>query len=171
MASWYSRDHSLMTIINKKGRVCSSTYIRFSFMSFFFFITTQSFSLFFKKGTKAQWKARAMLALLGMLPTGVGSPAVSVPILSIPSRQAPCPDREEQVTYAQHKSALLSTRQGHFNSPDYITEVYFIIFVDRSMGKCSKTWSIFTAAFKLIWFQPCTQLINIQQSSTCQDKR
>ena len=36
MASWYSRDHSLMTIINIKGRVCSSTYIRFSFMSFFY---------------------------------------------------------------------------------------------------------------------------------------
>ena len=35
MASWYSRDHLLMTIINIKGRVCSSTYIRFSFMSFF----------------------------------------------------------------------------------------------------------------------------------------
>ena len=44
MASWYSRDHLLMTIINIKGRVCSSTYIRFSFMSFFFI--TQSFSLF-----------------------------------------------------------------------------------------------------------------------------
>ena len=168
MASWYSRDHLLMTIINIKGRVCSSTYIRFSFMSFFFI--TQSFSLFFKKGTKPQWKARAMLALLEMPPTGFGSPVVSVPILSIPSRQAPCPDREEQVTYAQHKSALLSTRQGHFNSPDYITEVYFPIFVDRSMKDCPKTWSIFSAAFKLIRFQPCTQL-NIQQSSTCQDKR
>ena len=45
-----------------------------------------------------------MLALLGMLPTGVGSPAVSVPILSSPSRQVPGPDREQQVTYAQHKS-------------------------------------------------------------------
>ena len=44
-----------------------------------------------------------MLALLEMLPTGFGSPVVSVPILSIPSRQAPGPDREEQVTYAQHK--------------------------------------------------------------------
>ena len=168
MASWYSKDHSLMTIINKKGRVCSSTYIRFSFMSFFFI--TQSFSLFFKKGTKAQWKARAMLALLEMPPTGFGSPVVSVPILSSPSRQAPGPDREEQVTYAQHKSALFSTRQGHFNFPDYITAVYFPIFVDRSMKECSKTWSIFSAAFKLIRFQPCTQL-NIQQSSTCQDKR
>ena len=80
-----------------------------------------------------------MLALLGMLPTGVGSPVVSVPILSSRSRQAPGPDREDQVTYAQHKNALLSARQGHFSSPDYITEVYFIIFVDRSMGKCSKT--------------------------------
>ena len=151
-----------------KGRVCSSTYIRFSFMSFFFI--TQSFSLFFKKGTKPQWKARAMLALLEMPPTGFGSPVVSVPILSSPSRQASGPDREEQVTYAQHKSALFSARQGHFNFPDYITAVYFPIFVDRSMKECSKTWSIFSAAFKLIRFQPCTQL-NIQQSSTCQDKR
>ena len=44
-----------------------------------------------------------MLALLEMLPTGFGSPVVSVPILSSLSRQAPGPDREEQVTYAQHK--------------------------------------------------------------------
>ena len=44
-----------------------------------------------------------MLALLEMLPTGFGSPVVSVPILSSLSRQAPSPDREEQVTYAQHK--------------------------------------------------------------------
>ena len=86
---------------------------------------SSSFSLFFKKGTKAQWKARAMLALLEMPPTGFGSPVVSVPILSIPSRQAPGPDREEQVTYAQHKSALLRARQGHFNSPNYITEGVF----------------------------------------------
>ena len=84
-------------------------------------------------------KIRAMLALIEMPPTGIGSPVVSVPILSSPSRQASGPDREEQVTYAQHKSALFSARQGHFSSPDYITEVYFIIFVDRSMGKCSKT--------------------------------
>ena len=153
MASWYSKDHSLMTIINKKGRVCSSTYIRFSFMSFFFFYNNTKFLLIFQERNQSSVKIRAMLALIEMPPTGIGSPVVSVPILSIPSRQAPCPDREEQVTYAQHKSALLSTRQGHFSSPDYITEVYFIIFVDRSMGKCSKTWSIFTAAFKLIWFQ------------------
>ena len=66
-----------------------------------------------------------MLALLGMLPTGVGSPVVSVPILSSPSRQVPSPDREEQVTYAQHKSALLSAGQGHFNSSNYITEGVF----------------------------------------------
>ena len=44
-----------------------------------------------------------MLALLEMLSTGFGSPVVSVPILSSLSRQAPSPDREEQVTYAQHK--------------------------------------------------------------------
>ena len=44
-----------------------------------------------------------MLALLEGPPTGVGSPVVSVPILSSPSGQAPGPDREEQVTYAQHK--------------------------------------------------------------------
>ena len=80
-----------------------------------------------------------MLALLEMPPTGFGSPVVSVPILSSPSRQAPGPDREEQVTYVQHKSALLSARQGHFNSPAYITEVYFPIFVDRSMKDHSKT--------------------------------
>ena len=66
-----------------------------------------------------------MLALLEMLPTGFGSPVVSVPILSSLSRQAPSPDREEQVTYAQHKSALLRARQGHLSSPDYITEHVF----------------------------------------------
>lgn len=59
-----------------------------------------------------------MLALLEMPPTGFGSPVVSVSILRSPSRQAPSPDREGQVTYVQHKSALLSARQGHFNSPD-----------------------------------------------------
>ena len=137
----------------------------------FFFYNNTKFLLIFQERNQSSVKIRAMLALIEMPPTGIGSPVVSVPILSIPSRQAPCPDREEQVTYAQHKSALLSTRQGHFSSPDYITEVYFPIFVDRSMKDCPKTWSIFTAAFKLIWFQPCTQLINIQQSSTCQDKR
>ena len=122
MASWYSKDHSLMTIVNIKGRVCSSTYINFHSCHFFI---TQSFSLFFKKGTEAQWKARAMLALLGISPTGFGSPGVNVPILSSPSRQAPGPDREEQVTYAQHKSAFLSATQGHFNFPGYITEGVF----------------------------------------------
>ena len=66
-----------------------------------------------------------MLALLGILPTGFGSPVVNVPILSSPSRQAPGPDREEQVTYAQHKSAFLSAMQGHFNFPGYITEGVF----------------------------------------------
>ena len=66
-----------------------------------------------------------MLALLEMPPTGFGSPVVSVPILSSPSGQAPGPDREEQVTYAQNKSALLRARQGHFSSPDYITEGVF----------------------------------------------
>ena len=66
-----------------------------------------------------------MLALLEMPPTGFGSPVVSVPILSSPSRQVPGPDREEQVTYAQHKSALLRARQGHLSSPDYITEGVF----------------------------------------------
>ena len=44
-----------------------------------------------------------MLKLLEMPPTRFGSPVVSVPILSSPSGQAPGPDREEQVTYAQHK--------------------------------------------------------------------
>ena len=44
-----------------------------------------------------------MLELLEMPPTRFGSPVVSVPILSSRSRQAPGPDREEQVTYAQHK--------------------------------------------------------------------
>ena len=66
-----------------------------------------------------------MLALLEVPPTGFGSPVISVPILSSPSRQVPGPDREEQVTYAQHKSALLRARQGHLSSPDYITEVLF----------------------------------------------
>ena len=66
-----------------------------------------------------------MLELLEMPPTRFGSPVVSVPILSIPSRQAPGPDREEQVTYAQHKSALLRARLGHFSSPDYITDGVF----------------------------------------------
>ena len=58
MASWYSRDHSLMTIINIKGRVCSSTYIRFSFMSFFYntkFLLIFLFILFFFNFTILYW--------------------------------------------------------------------------------------------------------------------
>ena len=58
MASSYSRDHSLMTIINIKGRVCSSTYIRFSFMSFFYntkFLLIFLFILFFFNFTILYW--------------------------------------------------------------------------------------------------------------------
>lgn len=67
-----------------------------------------------------------------MSPTGFGSPGVNVPISGAPPDKLPGPDREEQVIYAQHKTALLRTaRQGHsFNSPDYITEGVFPIFVD-----------------------------------------
>ncbi|KAI4567945.1 hypothetical protein MJT46_007743 [Ovis ammon polii x Ovis aries] len=43
----------------------------------------------FWKGTEAQGKARAVLALLGMWPTGFGSPVVNIPISAAPPDKPP----------------------------------------------------------------------------------
>ncbi|KAG5207006.1 hypothetical protein JEQ12_018579 [Ovis aries] len=45
--------------------------------------------IFHRKGTEAQGKARAVLALLGMWPTGFGSPVVNIPISAAPPDKPP----------------------------------------------------------------------------------
>ncbi|KAI4540277.1 hypothetical protein MG293_009318 [Ovis ammon polii] len=67
----------------------------------------------FWKGTEAQGKARAVLALLGMSPTGSGSPVVNVPISAAPADKPPVLTEKSRHNY---KKAEFNSYNG-FNIP------------------------------------------------------
>ncbi|KAI4529075.1 hypothetical protein MG293_020872 [Ovis ammon polii] len=71
-----------------------------------------SVSLFWK-GTEAQGKARAVLALLGMSPTGFGSPVVNVPISAAPPDKPPVLTEKSRHNY---KNAEFNS-YNNFNIP------------------------------------------------------
>ncbi|KAI4582994.1 hypothetical protein MJG53_008207 [Ovis ammon polii x Ovis aries] len=74
---------------------------------------TYSTVYLFWKGTEAQGKARAVLALLGMSPTGFGSPVVNVPISAAPPDKPPVLTEKSRHNY---KNAEFNS-YNNFNIP------------------------------------------------------